>query len=248
MQRQRVMQQAVPYAAGIFFLLLFVKLGFWQLDRAGQKEAMNQAFEDPGTYAWISSNINPPKFQALEVTGNYLNDRQFLIDNVVKFGRLGYYVISPLEYSRDEPLLLVNRGWLEKDPKSGAIPSIGIEKTETLIRGKAGSLPKVGIRPGEAFEGPLTWPRIGVWPTSEEIAAELGQDVLPFVLLLDSDRDEGFHRDWAPPQTGVSTHYGYAFQWFAMAATVLALLIWHGRRDFFARVAANDDDSVDPKP
>ena len=66
-------------------------------------------------------------------------------------------------------------------------------------------------------------------PTIDEVADQLGEDVLPFVLLLDADEEYGFTRAWQPRQSGASTHYGYAVQWFAMAAAVLAILAWHFR-------------------
>ena len=85
------------------------------------------------------------------------------------------------------------------------------------------------IFPARVREDPMGWPRIGVWPTIEEVSDEIGDEVLPFVLLLDADQDHGFTRNWEPRQSGASTNYGYAVQWFAMAATVLAIFGWFFR-------------------
>jgi cytochrome oxidase assembly protein ShyY1 len=98
------------------------------------------------------------------------------------------------------------------------------------VHGKAGHLPRVGIRPGQAFEGADSWPRISVYPAADEIAAELDREVLSFVMLLDPDPESGFVRQWQPVQSGPATHYGYALQWFAMAAAVLGISAWHLRR------------------
>ena len=59
---------------------------------------------------------------------------------------------------------------------------------------------------------------------------EIDQAVLPVVLLLDADEPDGYLRDWQPRQKGPMTNYSYAFQWFAMAAAVLAILVWHLRK------------------
>ena len=214
---------------GVVFILLFVKLGLWQLDRAQFKNSLQSAYENAADYTWVSPDLVPERYQALEVSGQYRVDRQVLIDNIVRNGRLGYFVVTPLKYSPHEPLLLVNRGWVQKDTTTGALPDIELETTSKMVRGRAGNLPRVGIRPGEAFADPMGWPRIGVWPTIEEVSEQIGDEVLPFVLLLDADQDHGFTRNWEPRQSGASTNYGYAVQWFAMAATVLAILGWFFR-------------------
>ena len=55
-------------------------------------------------------------------------------------------------------------------------------------------------------------------PTLDELSAELGQELLPFILLLSPEDDDGYVRLWQPRDSGPGMHYGYAFQWFAMAA------------------------------
>jgi surfeit locus 1 family protein len=37
---------------------------------------------------------------------------------------------------------------------------------------------------------------------------------------------DGLHRHWPPPAVDVHKHYGYAFQWFALAALILGLYVW----------------------
>lgn len=216
-----------PPLAGLLLIALFVRLGVWQLDRAGQKVDLQRAFDSPAAHARVSEELSPAPFQPIEAEGRYLPRRQFLIDNVVKNGRLGYYVISPMEIRSSGALLLVNRGWIEKPAADQTLPDISIPAARRTVRGKAGNLPRVGIRPGEAFAEPQAWPRIGVWPNYDEIAAELARDVRHYVLLLDAGQEDGFLRRWQPQQSGPSTHYGYAFQWFAMATAVFALLSWH---------------------
>ncbi|MGH8224509.1 MAG: SURF1 family cytochrome oxidase biogenesis protein, partial [Woeseiaceae bacterium] len=65
-----------------------------------------------------------------------------------------------------------------------------------------------------------------VYPTGDELAAALGAELRSFVLLLDAAEPSGFLRDWQPREAGPMRHYGYAFQWFAMAVTVAGILGW----------------------
>lgn len=227
---QGFLVRAVPPIAGVMLIIVFSKLGLWQLDRANQIDDMLKVFASPASYIEVSDTLTPSLYTAIEATGRYQPDTQILIDNVIVDGRLGYYVISALEFGTRAPLLLVNRGWIRKNQGEQDLPDITLGQTPVTVRGKSGRLPRVGIRPGVAFAEPGSWPRVGVWPTSEEVSAELDRDVLPFVLLLDADQPSGFVRKWQPQQSGPAKHYGYAFQWFAMAIAVLVIGAWRLRK------------------
>lgn len=218
-----------PPVAGLLFAALFVNLGLWQLDRAAEKRALLAAFESGESFRRPPNFENLQAFERIEVSGRYLGEKQVLIDNIVHDGAVGYYVITPFRLSANSPLLLVNRGW---KPKDGNDPAAGIdiESTNEKIRGLAGNLPQVGIRPGEAFAGSNDWPRIAVYPNLQEVARQLEAELQPRVLLLAAGEPHGFVRDWQPNVSGPMTHYSYAFQWFAMATAVLALLYWHHRK------------------
>ena len=227
---QDLLRRIVPPVVAVVLVVSFVSLGLWQLDRAAYKKQLAASFESTDSYVRILGDMPVETYQPIRSYGRYLNDRQILVDNIVKDGRLGLYVITPFEYSSDEPLLLVNRGWVPKPQQLGSLPAIEVAAEQLEVKGKAGNLPRVGIRPGEAFEGSDGWPRLAVYPNTDEVAGELGRDVLPFVLLLDPDPSAGMLRQWQPVQSGPATHYGYAFQWFAMAAAVLGVSFWHLRR------------------
>lgn len=220
----------VPPVAAVVLVVLFARLGFWQLDRAAEKEALADLFAAKRQAASLAELEDPELYRPAEVRGRYLADRQVLIDNIVVAPRVGYYVITPLETGGGEPLLLVNRGWVPKPAPGEDLPDLGVDTGPTTVPGRVGRLPRVGIRDDEAFAGGDGWPRIGVYPTAAEIGAELGREVRPWILLLDPAAPGGFHRDWRPRESGPMTHYGYAFQWFALCLAVVAVSAWRLRR------------------
>lgn len=211
----------LPVVAGLVLLAIFVTLGFWQLDRAAQKREVRAAFEAEGAYRRVEADASYEQYAAIKATGRYLGQRQVLIENIVLDGRLGYYVVTPFEYSADDPLLLVNRGWLPREADESAGLPIAVGGHEQEIRGRVGRLPRVGIRPGPAFADDTGWPRRAVWPESQEIAAALGREVLPFVLLADPEPSSGLVRRWQPQEIGPMRHLGYAVQWFALGLAVI---------------------------
>lgn len=211
----------LPALAGLVLLAIFVSLGFWQLDRAAEKREVREAFEASGEYQTLAAGASYERYTPLKATGRYLGDRQVLLENIVLDGRIGYYVITPFEFSVDEPLLLVNRGWLPKQADEAAALPIAIDGEEQEIRGRVGHLPRVGIRPGPAFSEDSGWPRHAVWPEAREIGGALGREVLPFVLLADPEPSSGLVRRWQPQEIGPMRHLGYAVQWFALALAVI---------------------------
>ena len=223
-------QRYLPFVAGLLFGLLFISLGLWQMDRAAEKNSLMDQFAADAPYSEPTDYSLLEEFDRIEVYGQYLTDRQILIDNIPKDGRIGYYVITPFRPSRNDALVLVNRGWMPKDQGGYELPDLTVAPDFTTARGLAGHLPRVAIRPGEAFAVHGDWPRVALYPTLDDISAELGENVQPAVLLLGADADNGFVRRWEPGISGPMTHYSYAFQWFSMAAAVVLIIGWHLRK------------------
>jgi cytochrome oxidase assembly protein ShyY1 len=61
----------------------------------------------------------------------------------------------------------------------------------------------------------------------EAFRAETGLPLRTDVSLQQTGpASEGLQRDWPAPALGVEKHYGYAFQWFGLAALVVLLYVW----------------------
>jgi len=219
----------VPLAS-LFLFILFVSLGVWQLGRAAEKNSIRALFEEGAPYTRATGDMPVTEYQPIEARGRYLNERQVLIDNMIVDGRIGFYAITPLRYATAEPLLLVNRGWIPRAAGDSTKPDLGVAGDVRTVQGRVGYLPRVGIRSREAFQAGDEWPKTASYPTPEDLSAELGEELLPFVLLLDPAADDGFLRSWQPRESGPMMHYGYALQWFAMAAAVAGIFVWRRRK------------------
>ncbi len=237
MNMNLMIRKFAPPVAGLILIALFVSLAFWQLGRATEKKALLDLFDSNAPYVATVNFDSLAEFNHIQVSGRFLDDRQVLIDNIPLHSRQGYYVITPFKTRSNNRFLLVNRGWIPKDDFKDGAPSLKVDENPRTVRGLVGHLPRAGIRPGEAFEGSTDWPRVALYPNLDEIAIELEATVLPIVLLMSPEEDDGFARRWQPNTSGSMMHYGYAFQWFAMAAAVLAILVWHLRRVLGARRA-----------
>ncbi len=230
----------LPFIVGLALIVQFAGLGIWQVERGlGKRAEQALLASDPGFTPWTDGMSVRP-YQRLSATGKPIDSRQFLLDNIIIDNRLGYYVLLPIETAEDEPLLLVNRGWIGKTGREIDPPDIDLNADSVTLRGRVGSLPKGGYRVRDAMSAADSWPRRAVYPTSAELAAALGRNIQDFVLLLDPQEEHGFLRYWVPEEMGAGRHFAYALQWFAIAAVLALLLVWNYRRRW-QRHRANPD-------
>ena len=223
------------FTIGAALVIQFAGLGVWQISRGLEKRASRAAFIDESTITRFHDGVNVRAYESIEADGRFDSGRQFLMDNIILNNRFGYYVLTALETNEDGPLLIVNRGWIERSASTANSAAALVQVTEMpiTVRGRVGSLSKAGARTGPAIRSRESWPQVAVWPTTEDLALALGRDVQPFVLLMDPKSDHGFLRHWVPEEMGPGKHFGYALQWFAMAAALAGILIWNYRRKRF---------------
>ena len=53
----------------------------------------------------------------------------------------------------------------------------------------------------------------------------IAEELMPITLLLEASAADGFDRVWLPPGSDEARHLGYAFQWFALAVTVVVVSV-----------------------
>lgn len=220
----------LPYVIGAILVVQFAALSVWQIDRGLQKRAVKAAFHSQTGFAAWSDGMEVRSFQKLSASGHYDTEHQFLLENIIISSRYGYYVLTPLVVGDGEPLLLINRGWVEKTGQIFDASTIEFDAAQVTVAGRAGSLPRAGYRMGEAIAPGSSWPMPAVYPILDELAQALGKEVQPFVLLLDPGQEHGFFRHWAPEEMGAARHFAYALQWFAMGMVLAGLLVWNYRK------------------
>jgi surfeit locus 1 family protein len=224
----------LPLVVGALFVVLFASLGAWQISRGLDKRADQQLFRDEAGFSSWHDGMQVRPYQQIKATGHYDKDHQILLENIIVGTQRGVYVITPLVGLEDEPVLLVNRGFIEKPPTGSLdVDLLEVPNKRITVRGRAGILPRAGMKMGDAFTPGSSWPKPAVYPSFDEVAAELGRDVQAFILLMDAEEQYGFHRVWAPSGFGPGKHFGYALQWFAMGAVLSALLVWNYRKKRF---------------
>lgn len=208
------------------FLPLLLGLGFWQLDRAGQKEAQLQRWQQDTAAPWPdlagAGTAGLTEGRPVQVTGRYAEDRHWLLDNRTRDGRPGYEVLS-LFRPQQGPPVVINRGWLAAPPTRDSLPAIPTPKQRVTLAGRLSEFPQPPVL---AEAAPARgWPR-RVQALSAETARALEPDLAGMVIRLSGpDQAGAFRADWQPDRMGPQTHYGYATQWFSLALALVILTL-----------------------
>lgn len=221
----------IPSAVTAVLLLLLLTLGFWQLNRANQKEALQTAFATqlnlPYTpIAQVDLDSSDSRYRGITVQGRYQGAQQILLDNQVQEGQPGYHVYTPLRIADKAQAILVNRGWVPLGPSRQQLPDVTIPSTSTTVRGRLSQPANPGILL-DTPESANAWPRVVQHLDYAEIANALGYPLAQSIVLLDPDVEGGYQRDWRPIAEGFGPerHRGYAAQWFSLAVALVAIYI-----------------------
>ena len=207
-----------------------LSLGFWQLDRALQKQTVMDRREarrslPPVALAMLKGS-EQPAFRRVRLRGHYLPAQQILRDNQIVDGRFGYEVITPLRQP-DGVVVLVSRGWLAASLNRSELPQIPTPEGPQLLTGE------VYVPLGEAFtlgdtalaEG---WPKRVQWLDVSQFNDLFSGPVFPYVVRLEDGAPSAFTRHWQAVNVLPAKHTGYAVQWFSMAVVLAGLYLAAG--------------------
>lgn len=227
-------------------LLVFaslIKLGFWQLDRAKQKEhrlqniALYQQQEamklDDIISLQVSEKNQSPSIETsiesindlpVELHGTFINQPSFLLDNQVYKGRLGYRVIKPFQDRHSHTKVLVNLGWIPGKVDRAYIPDIEDIIGQVSFKGMV-RLPEPSLVLSEDQNTPGAGPIRIQTIDIKKIRDRVDFPLLPFIIYVDNEDPLGYIKEWVPIVMSPDKHRGYAFQWFSLALAWVILML-----------------------
>lgn len=221
----------LPTLVYVVLLVLLIGLGQWQLDRASQKRAALADRAAATDAPVLRLNERPAslarhEYRRATATGRYDTAHQFLLDNQVQDGRIGYRVLTPLRLPEREAAVLVQRGFVPIDGSRQTLPTLPPAPSPAQVSGRIDSGPSVGMRLGEAADGSGRWPRRLQYIDFKAMDAMLDYPLSDYVLVPGALATDAVARRserdaW---RFGPERHEGYAVQWFSLA--IALTLIW----------------------
>jgi surfeit locus 1 family protein len=222
----------------ILLIPVFIKLGLWQYHKAEQKQALQDQYDryrdtPPQT---LPTHLDDPemwRYRRVKVSGIYDASHQIYIDNQVYGEQAGYHVLTPMAIEGNK-FLLVNRGWIAGSADHHVLPNAEVPSGLQTITGVVWIPPvKVYSLESQASQS-NEQPWMPVWQNLDmaRYAQAVNKTILPVVIRLDKEIPQGYVRDWPRPAERITTHIGYAYQWFGFAiATVFIYLFVSFRKN-----------------
>lgn len=214
-------------AAGLLLPLL-ISLGFWQLERADEKRALLDSWQQstPASVLPDDLQLSAAQYQTVALQGYFDTERYFLLDNRTRKGKAGFEVVAVFKPSDQGRNVLVNLGWVAA-PNREWLPPVSIPSGLISIEGGVRQLEQTFVLGSDIEQ--RAWPRIIQRVDQAEIEQQLGFQVVPALIHLGQPLISGLDIDWSWTLMLPEKHQAYAAQWFCMAAA-LAVLLWLGLR------------------
>lgn len=220
-------------------VLVFVRLGIWQLHRADDKDELLRRYAAAASApvkAFDAVADQPPAdaYPRVQVQGRYMADRLYLLDNPKHDSMGGVEVYAPFRPEHHNQLLLVDLGFLpgngtDKVPQLPPLPA-DRQTLQGVYQPPAGKGLELG---GNALAQQTQWPKTSIYLDLDQVAADLHAPLYSRVLTLDADPSAIYVRvhtldlSSMPP----ARHRAYAYQWFTFAvAAVVMFLVLHRKR------------------
>lgn len=234
-------------AAAVFFSLLGLALGVWQLDRAAQKEALQaamqaQAGKPPLDNVQVMVLAGQGRmhergvlYHPVRLSGRWLSDQTVYLDNRQMEAKVGFFVLTPLRLEPQGQVVMVQRGWVPRNfQQREQVPEVQTPAGLVLVEGDIALAPSKLYAPGAPGEGPI---RQNL--DLDQYRIETGLPIEAFTVRESGPPSQGMRRQWPVINFGIEKHYGYAFQWFALSLLIAGLYLWF---QFFRRPAVNAQD------
>jgi surfeit locus 1 family protein len=159
--------------------------------------------------------------QRVRLRGTWALASTVFLDNRQMDAKVGFFVMTPL-VMEGGGVVLVQRGWAPRNFESRTqLPLVETPLGIVEVEGRIAPPPSKLFEPGIAVAGTI---RQNL--DLEKFRAETGLPLMAVTVLQSGASSEGLRRAWPAVNLGVDKHYGYAFQWFALAFLAAALTLW----------------------
>jgi surfeit locus 1 family protein len=236
---------AITPAGVIGTLLLLVvvavciRLGFWQLSRHEQRQAINTAVAarlrgEPVTDVTALQDTAGLFYRPATLHGTYDSDRSIVLPGRSLRGVPGVHLLTPLLPTGRGEAVLVNRGWVPS-PDAATIDVADFVVLDTvLVDGLV--LPFPGGAESLAQRQPRTaagdgFQRVWFAIDSDRLRAQFPYPLLPVTVQALPAEGAGaavargqYPARLEPPPLDDGPHFGYALQWFSFA--LIGLIGW----------------------
>ena len=233
----------------LLFAALFVRFGFWQLGRRGERQTLNARIESrmrqkAVTLAELPRDTSELAYRTVSVAGTLDYGHELVLTSRSYEGAPGVYLLTPVLVAGSDTAVLLNRGWVYSP--DGASLELAQWRTERVVPHTDSTADQVTIRPmvayARSFPAAVTRP-IGVRDRPHAVSAldhaQLARRVpyplAPYYLVALPEEAPNLDAPAriAQPELDEGPHLSYAIQWFSFATIAVVgvgILVWNEER------------------
>jgi len=206
----------------IFFILVFIALGTWQIIRLGWKNDLileiENSLKNPPVELTQSNKVN---YLKIKTSGSVDFEKQIYLYNLNDSGTPGFEVLNPI--SIDGENYLLNRGWIPFEKKD--TPEINIIDQTNIIG-------TIKIQGRKNIFKPDNDLKENYWFSlnREDILKFTGKKFSKYIIYLDGN--------YQLPRPKIITtnisnnHKKYAITWFSLAISILLLYLYFRKKNY----------------
>ena len=206
----------------IFFILVFIALGTWQIIRLGWKNNLileiENSLKNPPVELTQSNKVN---YLKIKTSGSVDFEKQIYLYNLNDSGTPGFEVLNPI--SIDGENYLLNRGWIPFEKKD--TPEINIIDQTNIIG-------TIKIQGRKNIFKPDNDLKENYWFSlnREDILKFTGKKFSKYIIYLD-----GNYQLPKPKKITANisnNHKKYAMTWFSLAISILLLYLYFRKKNY----------------
>ena len=206
----------------IFFILVFISLGSWQIIRLNWKNNLILEIETSLKNPPVElSEANISNYLKIKTSGSIDFEKQIYLYNLNEKGTPGFEVINPLII--DNKNYLINRGWIPFEKKDSEEI---YEFDESNIIGTIKSQGKKNIFKPDNDIKENYWFSLD----RDDIKEFTGKEFSKYVIYLDGNYQ--FPKPKKITSNISNNHKKYAITWFSLAISILLLYLYFRRKNY----------------
>jgi surfeit locus 1 family protein len=206
----------------IFFILVFIGLGTWQIVRLNWKNNLILEIENSLKNPPVElAQSNKENFLKIKTSGVINFDKQIYLYNLNDSGTPGFEVINPITIGDEN--YLINRGWIPFEKKGAQ--EINVFDQKNII----GTLKLQGrkniFKPDNDLDKNY-WFSLN----REDILKFTGKNFSQYIIYLDGNYK--FPRPKKITANISNNHQKYAITWFSLALSILLLYLYFRKKNY----------------
>ena len=206
----------------IFFILVFIALGSWQIIRLNWKNNLILEIENSLKNPPVElTNSNVENYLKIKTSGSIDLEKQIYLYNLNDTGTPGFEVINPILIN--DTNYLINRGWIPFEKKNSQ--EINVFDENDII----GTLKLQGrkniFKPDNDIEENY-WFSLN----REDILKFTGKEFSKYIIYLDGNYQ--FPKPKKITANISNNHKKYAITWFSLAISILLLYLYFRKKNY----------------